>query len=87
MRIKLTLLISIIIATVFVIRVYIDERSIPNSDITLIEKQQARILILEHQNQDLEKEINDIHSQYREEKKEYDEMLHRESGIGFKSNK
>jgi peptidoglycan hydrolase CwlO-like protein len=87
MRIKLALFISLIIAVAFIIRVYVDERSTPRSDISLIEKQQARILVLEHKNQDLEKEIQDIHNQYREEKKEYDEMLRREYKIGVGGNK
>jgi len=87
MRIKLALFISFVIATAFIIRVYVDERSIPNSEISTIEKQRAQILILEHKNQDLEKEIQTIHIQYRQEKEERDEMLRRESGIGIRGNK
>lgn len=87
MRIKLALLVSVIIAMAFIIRVYVDDRSTPNSDISLIEKQQAQILILEHKNQDLEREIQTIHAQYRQEKEERDEMLRRESGVGIRGNK
>lgn len=87
MRIKLALFISFIIATAFIIRVYVDEKSTPNSEISTIEKLQAQILILEHKNQDLEKEIQTIHTQYRQEKEERDEMLRRESGVGIGGNK